>query len=270
MKQLVLSFILAVICLSACPQTAQASTIPHPEAPVAFIELLEIPAQDIDTFILDWQERATTIGQTPGYISATLYRSLLPGARYQVIAISQWQSHDAWAATKQNTEHARPNSQRTSWFARPTAWSANTYNASFQKTGELSDAPKSAPLQRAQKDPAIKSPELPFVFINLMEMDAKDIDPFVLDWQVRSKIMGQMPAAIGSTLYRSVLPANTFQIVNVSQWQSYSGFIDANNDPAYAQKLGADLSHTPSIKLIRGFYRPVAAYTHIYGGTHEN
>ncbi len=246
MKQLILSILFAVIIGA---QTVNAFDIPNPEAPVATIEPIEIPARDIDWFVADWNKRSETMGQAPGYISATLYRSLLAGARYQLIAITQWQSYTA--------SHAS-----TGGVYRPAAWSTNTY-AESSESGE-GGVREDASLQRVKKDPEIKFPEQPFVFINLMEMSAADVGPFVADWRVRSRIMGQMRAAMGSTLYRSLLPDHTFQIVNVSQWQSYNGFVDANNNPVYAEKLAADLGHTPSIKLTRGFYRPVATYAQTY------
>ncbi len=257
MKLFNLSVLFAAAGLLFGSPAVKASDMPNPEAPVAFLELIEVPAQDINQYIADWNERAATAGQASGYISATLYRSLLAGARYQLVAVTQWQSYDAWAAANSGA-----NAKPAGGLYRPAAWSSNIYAESFQ--GNDSGAAQSTPLQRAEKDPEIKFPELPFVFINLMEMGADDIDPFVADWRVRSKIMGQMHSAMGSTLYRSVLPDNTFPIVNVSQWQSYNGFIDANNDPVYAEKLTADLGHIPSIKLTRGFYRPVASHTHTY------
>ena len=232
--------------------------IPDPEAPVTLINLIEVTGKDIDKFVADWNNESKIMGQKPGFISATLYRSLLSDAKYQIINISQWQSYDAWKA-----ENKDSGKQLTESLYRPTAWSTNTYEKSFQ-TEKQTVNDKREPLQRVQKDPEIKFPESPFVFINLMEMNAEDVSPFVLDWRVRSKVIGQMPSAIGSTLYRTVLSDNRFQIVNVSQWQSYNGFVEANNDPIYTQELNSDLEHTPSIKLTRGFYRPVGSYTHIY------
>ncbi|MDR2981384.1 MAG: antibiotic biosynthesis monooxygenase [Puniceicoccales bacterium] len=273
MQKIITLIVMLAAGLSARAQVAKDPGIPNPEAPVVFINLMGIVPEDIDQFVADWNERAKIMGQVPGYITATLYRSLLSGARYQLINIAQWQSYDAWVAANNNPSYVKQLSndlghtvsiKPTQSFYRPAAWSTNTYVGSFPGSDKQPAAQKGPSLQRVQKDPEIESPGLPFVFINLMEMSAEDISPFVLDWRVRSKIMGQMPAAMGSTLYRALLPDNTYQIVNVSQWQSYDGFIEANNNPAYAQELTSDLRHTPSIKLTRGFYRPVATYTHIY------
>ncbi len=242
MKKMNSVLLAAMIGLLFGQPSVKASDISNPDAPVVSIELIELPAQEVDKFITAWNTRSAE----QGYASATLYRSLLAGARYQFIEIAQWQSYNAWASGK-----------RTGTLYRPAAWSTNTYT----EPKNISD---DVPLQRLRKDPEIKFPDLPFVFINLMEMNANEVDSFVSDWQARSKTMGQMPAAMGSTLYRSLASNTAFQIVNVSQWQSYNGFIDANNNPSYSAKLAADLGHIPSIKLTRGFYRPVASYTHTY------
>lgn len=264
MKQLVLSAILVAISLFIGAQTVKASDIPNSEAPVAFIELIEVPAQDLDGFIADWNARSETARKASGFISTTLYRALLSDAKYQLINITQWQSYDLWAADNHE------NSKTAGGFYRPAAWSINIYEGVFRADDVQSSIRKEPLLEGAQKDPRIKFPELPFVFINLMEMKTEDVYSFIADWKTRSKLMGQMPAAMGSTLYHSVLPDNNFQIVNVSQWQSYNGFIDAINDPTYAEQLSSDLGHTPSIKLIRGFYRPVASYMKTYEDNNRN
>lgn len=270
-KTVLLCIVASVMLFAVNAQAAEDQKISDKASVVCIIDCMDMPAQDIERFVADWNERAKTAGQAPGFITATLYRSLIAGARYQIINVSQWQSYDAWVAANNNPVYASQLSQdgqtagikRTRGFYRPAAWSTNTYSASFEGDKQPSGK-KGAPLQRAQKDPEIKYPESPFVFINLMEMETADTSRFIADWQVRSKVMGQMPAAMGSTLYKSLLPGTSFQVVNVSQWQSYNGFIDANNDPTYAQELTSDLGHTPSIKLTRGFYRPVASSTHIY------
>lgn len=115
-----------------------------------------------------------------------------------------------------------------------------------------------------EKNPALKNPEAPFVFINLFEIAEDDIEQFVSDWERRAKVMGQQPGFMSANVYKSLLPDNQFQLVNVAQWQSYDAWVAANNDPTYAQQLAEDLGHTPNVKVNRGFYRPVTSYTHLY------
>ncbi|RRJ97574.1 hypothetical protein Ga0100231_003465 [Opitutaceae bacterium TAV4] len=270
MNKILMSLLFTACVLPLSAQVQKNPTIKHPEEPFTFINLMEIKEADIDRFVADWNERSKIMGQLPGYITATLYKSLLADSQYQLITVGQWQSYDAWVAANNNPTYAQqlsadlgqaPSIKLTRGFYRPTASSVHVYRENTQQI----TAEKKEPLQRAKKDPNIKNSESPFVFINLMEMDQSDIPRFVSDWKVRSKVMGQMPAAIGSTLYRSLLPDNRHQIINVSNWQSYDGFIAANNDPTYAQELTNDLARTTSIKLTRGFYRPIASYTHIYG-----
>ncbi len=281
MKQLLIRLAFAVLlgaCQPGAARAAESSGIVNPEAPVVFINLMEISPQDIDRFVEDWNERSKIMGQMPGYITATLYRSLLADARYQIINVAQWQSYDAWRDAFNHPAYAQRISEDLGHaasvklergFYRPAAWSVNEYAGTFPGDDRQPVTLEGAPLERAPRNAEIKSPESPFVFINLMQMRAEDVGPFVADWRRRSKIMGQMPAAIGSTLYRSVLPDSAFQIVNVSQWQSYNGFMEAINDSTYARELTSDLEHTPSIKLTRGFYRQVATYTHVYPGFAE-
>ena len=67
-----------------------------------------------------------------------------------------------------------------------------------------------------------------------------------------------------ATLYKTILPDSRYQIINVSQYQSYDAFVDSQNDPAYSRKLEADLNQASSIKLMRGFFRPIAYCAHTY------
>ena len=115
-----------------------------------------------------------------------------------------------------------------------------------------------------EKDLHFADPGEPFTFLNLFEMDKADVDQFVVDWKRRSAIMGQQLGFISANLLKSVLPNSRYQLVNVSFWQSYEAWVAANNDPTYADQLAANLDHTKSIQVTRGFYRPVAAYTHLY------
>lgn len=110
----------------------------------------------------------------------------------------------------------------------------------------------------------LQNPEAPFTFINLFEIDEADIEQFLSDWNERSKIMGQMPGYIRADIYKSLLPDHQYQLINVSHWQSYDAFLAANNDPQYAQQLNNDLNNMPEMNIHRGYFRPVASYTHLY------
>ncbi|WP_322060153.1 antibiotic biosynthesis monooxygenase family protein [Paraburkholderia sp. J63] len=114
------------------------------------------------------------------------------------------------------------------------------------------------------RNPNIQNPEAPFYFINLLEIAEADIEQFVDDWNRRSKLMGQMPGFIRADLQKSLLPDHQYQLINVSLWQSYDAWVAAVDNPAYASELKTDLHRTSSVKVNRGFYRPVASYTHLY------
>ncbi len=90
------------------------------------------------------------------------------------------------------------------------------------------------------------------------------MDQFIADWQRRSKIMGQEAGFISADLEKSLLKDHQYQIINVAHWQSYDAWVAANNNPDYAKKLASDLGGTANVVVHRGFFRPVASYTHLY------
>jgi len=115
-----------------------------------------------------------------------------------------------------------------------------------------------------EKNPEIKNPEAPFDFINLLEVPEDEMDQFVTDWKRRSAVMGQEAGFISADLEKSLLKDHKYQIINVAHWQSYNAWVDANNDDTYSKKLANDLGGTNHVKVTRGFFRPVASYTHLY------
>ncbi len=264
-----LTMLAAASTLPASAQTTANPNIKQPEAPFTSISLFEVAEQDSDHFVSDWNKRSAVIAQMPGFIAATLYKSILPDHKYQIINVAQWQSYDAWldvhnslayrsqhsANGPQNTS----NSKAISGFYRP----AVSYTHTHTEQSASAQPVEGTPL-RIIKNPAITNPDAPFVFINLMEMEQKDIDPFLSSWKIRSQLTRKQPGSMGATLYKTMLPDSRYQIVNISQWQSYNAFVDGQNNPTYSSELAADLNQTASIKLTRGFFRPVAYYAHVY------
>ncbi|EAA7091090.1 hypothetical protein FGH87_11315 [Salmonella enterica] len=136
--------------------------------------------------------------------------------------------------------------------------------AYFNLAARQESQPPEALLDRVKKDPAFSHPDAPFVFINLMEMAPEDATMFIADWKIRSQLTRQQAGSMNATLYRAVLTDERYSIINVSQWQSYNAFVDAQNDPTYSRQLQNNLNQTSSIKLIRGFFRPVAYQIQTY------
>lgn len=257
MKKLLRTLLLTAACiipaLSASAQITRAPGIPQPQAPVTHVNLFDVPQKDIDRFVAGWNKRSADAAKTPGFISATLYQSILPDHPYPLIEVAQWQSYTSWTAAQRNPAAAQ-NRPAITGFYRPAI--AYTHFGTARSADAL--------LDRLKKDPAISNPEAPFVFINLMQMQQKDIAPFLADWQSRSQLTRQQAGSMNATLYKTLLPDSRYSIINISQWQSYNAFIDAQNDATYSQQLEKDLNQTSSIKLVRGFFRPVAYQIQTY------
>ncbi|WP_330228751.1 antibiotic biosynthesis monooxygenase [Nocardia sp. NBC_00508] len=69
---------------------------------ITFINVLEIPAEQIDEFIENWHERAKIMREAPGFRDVRLHRALLPHARFQLVNVAHWDSAEACAAAGAN------------------------------------------------------------------------------------------------------------------------------------------------------------------------
>lgn len=69
---------------------------------VTFINVLEIPADEIDGFIEQWRERAKIMSAAPGFRDVRLHRALLPDARFQLVNVAHWDSAEACTAAGAN------------------------------------------------------------------------------------------------------------------------------------------------------------------------
>ncbi|MBF6299393.1 antibiotic biosynthesis monooxygenase [Nocardia amamiensis] len=69
---------------------------------VTFINVFEIPADEIDEFITNWHERARIMRQAPGFRDVRLHRALLPDTRFQLVNVAHWDSVEACEAAGAN------------------------------------------------------------------------------------------------------------------------------------------------------------------------
>lgn len=247
-RLLLLTFLIA----SRYALAATSTEIKQPQAPVTAITPINVSPGDSDSAVNAWNSRTASLTKAPGFISATLYQSVLPGSPWPLIEIVQWQSYTTWTKA-----HDNPGRNSLTGFYRP---AVVYFNLAARHESQLPEAL----LNRVKKDPAFSHPESPFVFINLMEMAPEDATTFIADWKIRSQLTRQQAGSMNATLYRAVLPDERYSIINVSQWQSYNAFVDAQNDPTYSRQLQNNLNQTSSIKLIRGFFRPVAYQIQTY------
>lgn len=59
---------------------------------VTFINVIELPAAEVDDFLVHWRERVARMRTAPGFRDVRLHRALLPDARFQLVNIAHWDS----------------------------------------------------------------------------------------------------------------------------------------------------------------------------------
>jgi heme-degrading monooxygenase HmoA len=102
--------------------------------PVTLINVFEIGADDVESFLQQWQERAEFLGRQPGFRSLRLHRALNPDARFQLVNVAEWDSAEALhAATAQDVfqQSAQRSVQEFAVAAHPAI-----YRVVIEATGE--------------------------------------------------------------------------------------------------------------------------------------
>ena len=102
--------------------------------PVTLINVFEIGADDVESFLQQWQERAEFLGRQPGFRSLRLHRALNPDARFQLVNVAEWDSSEALhAATAQDVfqQSAQRSMQEFAVAAHPAI-----YRVVIEATGE--------------------------------------------------------------------------------------------------------------------------------------
>jgi hypothetical protein len=56
--------------------------------PVTFINIFEVPVEQIDAFIAQWRERAKIMSTAPGFHHSRLHRALSSRTRFQIVRTS--------------------------------------------------------------------------------------------------------------------------------------------------------------------------------------
>ena len=98
--------------MSRDPKLAGASTIssaseaitPLEGGPVTFINVFEVPVEQIDTFIAHWLELAKIMSTAPGFCDTRLHRALSSQTRFQIVNVAHWDSRQAWEAATANPD----------------------------------------------------------------------------------------------------------------------------------------------------------------------
>ena len=92
------------------------------DGPVTFINVIEIPEEEIETFVEQWKQRSRLTTTAEGFISAELHRAV-GDARFQVINVTRWLSRAHFEAA---TGAAEFRSELDTYASAPTTtWTAN-------------------------------------------------------------------------------------------------------------------------------------------------
>jgi heme oxygenase (mycobilin-producing) len=67
------------------------------EQPFVFINPIEVPPDQVDSFLDGWRGRADFMRHQAGFRDYRLMRALLPNTRFPVVAVARWDSQEAFA-----------------------------------------------------------------------------------------------------------------------------------------------------------------------------
>ena len=68
------------------------------DGPVTFLNIFEIPREDIETFTAGWRERIALVDGAPGFRGAQLLEAVSETERFQLVNVTQWDSEEAQRA----------------------------------------------------------------------------------------------------------------------------------------------------------------------------
>ena len=71
---------------------------------VTFINVIEIPADQVDRFLAGWRERARIMSTQPGFRDYQLHQALLTESRFQLVAVAHWDSSGSFQSAIANPE----------------------------------------------------------------------------------------------------------------------------------------------------------------------
>ena len=84
------------------------------DGPVTFLNIFEVPREDIAAFTAGWRERIALVDGAPGFRGAQLLEAVSEDARFQLVNVTRWDSLEAQqAATSTPALQASVASART-------------------------------------------------------------------------------------------------------------------------------------------------------------
>jgi heme-degrading monooxygenase HmoA len=80
---------------------------PTNNSPVTLINVFEVPAGHVETFIAQWRERAALMSTKPGFLDTRLHRALSSESRFQLVNVAHWESAEALRTASADPEFQR-------------------------------------------------------------------------------------------------------------------------------------------------------------------
>ncbi|MCP2343195.1 antibiotic biosynthesis monooxygenase family protein [Actinomadura rupiterrae] len=74
----------------------------HQDDGVTFINVIEIPTEQVEAFVEGWRRRADLMSAMPGFRGYRLHRALSGESRFQLVNVSYWDSAEAFRAATAN------------------------------------------------------------------------------------------------------------------------------------------------------------------------
>jgi heme-degrading monooxygenase HmoA len=98
------------------------STPSTDDGPITFINVFDIPEDEVETFIAQWEHRSRLVTSADGFISAELHRATDSASRFQLINVSKWRSRAQFEAATaapqfKSDRDAYASAPRSTWTA---------------------------------------------------------------------------------------------------------------------------------------------------------
>ncbi|MGI5346842.1 antibiotic biosynthesis monooxygenase family protein [Streptomyces sp. CA-250714] len=84
--------------------TTESQSANAPTSSVTFINVFEVPADQLDAFVAQWEQRAALMAGKPGFLDSRLHRARSDETRFQLVNVSHWESQEAWQAATADPE----------------------------------------------------------------------------------------------------------------------------------------------------------------------
>lgn len=73
-------------------------THPAEDGPITFLNIFEVPREDVAAFTAGWRERIALVEGAPGFRGAQLLEAVSSAERFQLVNVTQWDSREAQQA----------------------------------------------------------------------------------------------------------------------------------------------------------------------------